>query len=57
MLKHQDKRKRRDDEVEEKHVHKLKQSFENRKMYRNIDNVLKKKSLQELKNLEYDDYR
>lgn len=57
MLKHQDKRKRRDDEVEEKHVYKLKQSFENRKMYRNIDNVLKKKSLQELKNLEYDDYR
>lgn len=57
MLKHQDKRRRRDDEVEEKHVYKLKQSFENRKMYRNIDNVLKKKDLQELKNLEYDDYR
>lgn len=57
MLKHQDKRKRRDDEVEEKHVYKLKQSFQNRKMYRNIDNVLKKKDLQELKNLEYDDYR
>ena len=57
MLKHQDKRKRRDDEVEEKHVYKLKQSFENRKMYRNIDNVLKKKNLQDLKNLEYDDYR
>lgn len=57
MLKHQDKRNKRDEEVREKHVHKLKQSFENRKMYRNIDNVLKKKDLHELKNLEYDDYR
>lgn len=57
MQKHQDKRNRRDDEVGERHVHKLKQSFQDRKMYRNIDNVLKKKDLRELKNLEYDDYR
>ena len=57
MQKHQDKRKRRDDEVEDKHAYKVKQSFQERKMYRNIDNVLKKKDLRELKNLEYDDYR
>ena len=57
MQKHQDKRKRRDDEVEDKHAYKVKQSFQERKMYRNIDNALKKKTLQDLKNLEYDDYR
>ena len=57
MQKHQDKRKRRDDEVEDKHAYKVKLSFQERKMYRNIDNVLKKKNLQDLKNLEYDDYR
>lgn len=57
MQKHQDKRKRRDDELDERHEFKLKQSFQNRKMYRNIDNALKKKDLQQLKNLEYDDYR
>lgn len=57
MQKQLDKRKKHEEEVQERHVYKLKQSFQDRKMYRNIDNVLKKKDLQELKNLEYDDYR
>ena len=57
MSKQQDKRKKKDDELNSHHVYKLKQSFQDRKMYRNIDNALKKKTLQDLKNLEYDDYR
>jgi hypothetical protein len=57
MNKQQNKRKKKDDDYDSHHVYKLKQSFQDRKMYRNIDNVLKKKDLRELKNLEYDDYR
>ena len=47
MSKQQDKRKKKDDELDSHHVYKLKQSFQDRKMYRNIDNALKKKNLQE----------
>jgi hypothetical protein len=57
MNKQQDKRNKKDDEPDSHHVYKLKQSFQDRKMYRDIDKALKKKSLQDLKNLEYDDYR
>lgn len=40
-----------------KHYYKFKQSTKNRKLYRNLDLVLKKKSLKELSEIDYDDYR
>jgi len=46
-----------DDETNGKHYYKFKQSTKNRKLYRSLDNVLKKKSLKELAEIDYDDYR
>jgi len=54
MSKKSNNRNKEDDEFNSKHYFKFKQSTKNRKLYRNIDNVLKKKSLRELEELEYD---
>ena len=54
MGKKDNNRREFDDETKGKHYYKFKQSTKNRKLYRNIDNVLKKKSLKELEELEYD---
>jgi len=58
MNQNKDKRKDfGDDELNNKHYFKFKQSSKSKKMYRNLDNVLKKKSLKELAEIDYDDYR
>lgn len=54
MGKKDNNRREYEDETNGKHYYKFKQSTKNRKLYRNIDNVLKKKSLKELEELEYD---
>jgi len=54
MGKKDNNRREYDDETNGKHYYKFKQSTKNRKLYRNIDTVLKKKSLKELEELEYD---
>ena len=54
MGKKDNNRREYDDETNGKHHFKFKQLTKNRKLYRNIDNVLKKKSLKELEELEYD---
>jgi hypothetical protein len=46
-----------EEESNGKHYYKFKQSTKSRKLYRNLDTVLKKKSLKELAELDYDDYR
>lgn len=46
-----------EDEINGKHHFKFKQSYKHKKMYRNLDNVLKKKDLKQLAEIDYDDYR
>jgi len=46
-----------EEDLNGKHFHKFKQSSKHKKMYRNLDNVLKKKDLKQLAEIDYDDYR